>query len=378
MLVLMTTTHLPTRFSGPLGQPFGFVSAAEGFVLLSGFMAGLVYSRRHWRHGEPEMRTAFLRRAFKIYVCQGALLLFLFSVITLIGLAQHQDAVTNLLSFYIEKPLAALFGGLLLIYNPPLLDILPMYILFMLASPVLLVHGLRQGWVGILGISIALWFGEQFGLGHVLYDAASKFVRLPVPFQQTGAFATLAWQLLWVIGLWMGAQRAAPVPPPATVFPRWMVWLAVGIAAVGFVWRHAIGQVPTPHSHELALLFDKWQLGPLRLIDLFALIVLVMHFAPWLSRRLPRIRALEVMGAASLPVFCAHLVLALSMLALFGTPTPQRPWAVDTALLVGGLVALYGVALVSQQLDARTAVITSKAKAGLRSQAVRVLPSARK
>jgi hypothetical protein len=40
MLVLMTLTHLPSRLTDPLGQPFGFVSAAEGFVLLSAFMAG--------------------------------------------------------------------------------------------------------------------------------------------------------------------------------------------------------------------------------------------------------------------------------------------------------------------------------------------------
>jgi hypothetical protein len=44
-LALMTVTHLPTRLADPLGQPFGWVSAAEGFVLLSGFTAGLVYSR---------------------------------------------------------------------------------------------------------------------------------------------------------------------------------------------------------------------------------------------------------------------------------------------------------------------------------------------
>ncbi|HKP64992.1 MAG TPA: OpgC domain-containing protein, partial [Casimicrobiaceae bacterium] len=31
MLVLMTITHLPTWFSSHVGQPFGFVSAAEGF-----------------------------------------------------------------------------------------------------------------------------------------------------------------------------------------------------------------------------------------------------------------------------------------------------------------------------------------------------------
>jgi hypothetical protein len=46
MLVLMTVTHLPSRLTDPLGQPFGFVSAAEGFVLLSAFMAGLSTAAR--------------------------------------------------------------------------------------------------------------------------------------------------------------------------------------------------------------------------------------------------------------------------------------------------------------------------------------------
>ena len=62
MLVLMAVTHLPTRFATPFGQPFGFVSAAEGFVLVSAFLAGRVYMARHERDGEDEMRSAFLRR----------------------------------------------------------------------------------------------------------------------------------------------------------------------------------------------------------------------------------------------------------------------------------------------------------------------------
>jgi hypothetical protein len=62
MLVLMTVTHLPTRLTDPLGQPFGFVSAAEGFVLLSAFVAGLVYSRIGYAARGPEsMRIAFWR-----------------------------------------------------------------------------------------------------------------------------------------------------------------------------------------------------------------------------------------------------------------------------------------------------------------------------
>ena len=72
MLVLMAATHLPTRFASPLGQPFGYVSAAEGFVLVSGFLAGRVYMARQQKRGEEEMRWAFLKRALKIYAWQVA------------------------------------------------------------------------------------------------------------------------------------------------------------------------------------------------------------------------------------------------------------------------------------------------------------------
>ena len=51
MLVLMTFTHLPTRFASPFGQPLGFVSSAEGFVFLSAFMCGWIYSERAKRDG---------------------------------------------------------------------------------------------------------------------------------------------------------------------------------------------------------------------------------------------------------------------------------------------------------------------------------------
>lgn len=57
MLVLMTLTHLPTTLSDPLGQPLGFVSAAEGFVLLSAYMAGRVYSTKADQHGTEAMKT---------------------------------------------------------------------------------------------------------------------------------------------------------------------------------------------------------------------------------------------------------------------------------------------------------------------------------
>lgn len=354
MLVLMTVTHLPTQLAGPLGQPFGYVSAAEGFVLLSGFMAGLVYTGMARRRGGDEIRLAFLRRAVKVYGCQVGLLLFLLTVVAVMGLVLDQPAITNLIAYYLERPWAALSSGLLLVYAPPLLDILPMYVLFLLASPVILLHGLRQGWGPVLGLSIALWLVAQFGAGAWLYAAASEWIGLPVPYNQTGAFDTLAWQFLWVLGLWMGSVQASGVQAPV-VFPRWMVLAALAFAALGLAWRHGVGQVPFPGQDGWNLAFDKWQLGPLRLINLFALMVLLMHFADPLVRHLPRVRPLETLGAASLPVFCAHLVLVLLALALFGPADAQRPPGLDLALLLGTGLALYGVAYASAQVDRRAA-----------------------
>ena len=369
MLVLMTLTHLPTRLASPMGQPFGFVSAAEGFVLLSGFMAGLVYAGRERREGETQMRSAFYRRVLKIYLCQAALLLFLFSVVAVIAVVGQEEAITGLMKYYLHEPLHALVGSLLLVYTPPLLDILPLYVLFMLFSPVLLLHGLRNGWGAILAVSVALWLGAQFKLGGWLYEAAASATPLSIPLEQTGAFDVLAWQFLWVMGLWLGAERSAQPAKPPLVFPRWMLRTAIAVAAIGFVWRHAVGQVPFPDHASLNILFDKWQLAPLRVLNLFALLVLAIHYAPWLARHLPRPRWLETMGAASLPVFLTHLVAALLALALFGAPSPGRSWGIDLLILVVGFGALYAVALLSQELDRQAAAAKRDKRAELKARA---------
>lgn len=345
MLVLMTVTHLPTRLTGPLGQPFGFVSAAEGFVLLSAYMAGMVYGRIAWRQGVHAMRHAFWQRALKIYACQAATLLFLFTVIAFIGLRIEQPAVTDLMAYYLQHPRSGLVYGLLLVYSPPLLDILPLYILFMLASPWVMALAWRHGWARVMGVSVALWVLAQFGLSQWAFRAVSAVMPIPVPYAETGSFDTWGWQLLWMLGLWMGATRNDP-EAPAFVFPTWAARLALGLALVCLVWRHGVGQVPFGNHPGLNLLFDKWALGPLRVINLFALMVLALHYGPRLAERTPRLRWLETLGAASLPVFCAHLVVVLLVLGLLGADQ-SRPWALDLPLLALCLGILHAVARVS-------------------------------
>lgn len=340
MLVLMTLTHMPTMFSLPSGQPFGFVSAAEGFVFLSAYMAGRVYGKRARRDGMAAMQSAFHERALKLYLCQLALLLLAFTVIAWLGVHNRQGGVTGLLEFFFIDKQAAVVGAALLLYNPPLLDILPLYIALMLLSPWLLRRGLRAGWQGVLTVSALLWLAEQWGLGLVLYELAAQATGLSIPYKDMGAFHWLAWQALWVVGLWLGA-REQPLPR----FPLWVVVPAAVYAGGMLLWRHTVGQDPMPGVPAIAMLLDKWTLGPLRVLNFASVFVLLVSFGPWLKQVLPRPLPLELLGRHSLSVFCAHLVIALFTLAFFGSTQVVRPWSTDVALLAGAFAGLLAVAM---------------------------------
>ncbi|MDB5847091.1 MAG: hypothetical protein JWP29_843 [Rhodoferax sp.] len=354
MLVLMTVTHLPTRLSSPLGQPFGYVSAAEGFVLLSAYVTGMVYSRLAHKQGIPAMRKAFVKRALKVYLCQAASLLMLFTVIAAVGMHVAHAPVREIIAFYLKDPITAMLSGLALVYEPPLLDILPMYVVFMLISPLVLGFALKRGWGLVMGASILLWVLAQYDFGRWLHHAMVDLTGLPVSYVNTGPFVTFAWQFLWVLGLWMGAHDSDKQAVP-WAFPRWAVLAAAVYAGFFFVWRHWFGQIPFEQGVWLNDSFDKWHLAPARLLNLFALLVLAIHFAKGLASHVPRLRWLETLGSASLPVFCAHLLLVFLVLAWWGDAPSARPWWGDVLLLGVVFALLYGVAAVTLWLESTPA-----------------------
>ncbi len=345
MLVLMTVTHLPTWFSAHVGQPFGFVSAAEGFVFLSAYLVGSVYSHVANTRGYATMRTALWGRAGKVYAAHVALLLLLLLVLVPIAEVRGAHAVTDLASFYASRPHTAVVTGLLLAYNPPLLDILPMYVVFLFLSPLVLGYGSRHGWGALLCVSAMLWLYAQVGGAAHLYQSVSRLVEWPVPYAQTGAFSWLAWQLLWLAGLRAGAVRLAAGDTVTTVSAWWRasLWGATIFAATFFVWRHVTGQVPFGPDAALNALFDKWHLGPLRLLNFAVLAVIVVHgrrvLAAWAESS-----SIATLGRASLTVFCAHLVVCLVVLATYGDEVKPHASLLEAALLVGTLVTLYAIA----------------------------------
>src|SRR5271170_6453622 len=235
-LVWMTLTHLPTHFSDMVNQPFGYVSSAEGFVFLSALLVARIYIHQATLD-EAGLRIKLWRRAFKIYGYHLLMLALAFTVAAGLAVTTHRTAIYNLLNFYIAHPLVAIIGSLLLIYCPPLLDILPMYVIFLAGTPLLLSAAVRWGWNRILAVSLAVWLLAQFGLRDFVHNAVVHITHLPIPLQETGAFNLFAWQWVWIVGMWLGAKSAEGHLPISRV-PGRVVALSAIVCAFFIGVRH--------------------------------------------------------------------------------------------------------------------------------------------
>ena len=348
-LVWMTLTHLPTRFSDFVNSPIGFVSSAEGFVFVSALLVGRLYIRDLLVDASG-VRIRLWRRSLKIYGYHLLMLAFAFTIAAAFALHTHKAAISNLLDFYLAHPFVAIIGSVLLLYCPPLLDILPMYVTFLFFTPLLLSAAVRFGWKRILIFSGLVWLLAQFGLRDVVHNWIVHLTHLQIPLQETGSFNLFAWQAVWTVGLWVGA-RSATQESVIGRLPRWAV--AFSCAACLFFIGVRWGWLG-PHLTEQALgiQLDKWQIGPLRVINLVTFSIVFY----WLRKYLLRMVAIEpflTLGKASLQVFCTHLAFVFVGLALLvrdvgddvGAPSEQLHGLPAYALLVLTFTGLILVAV---------------------------------
>lgn len=350
-LVWMTLTHLPTRFSDFVNQPIGFVSSAEGFVFLSALLLSRVYMRQA-HEDESGLRAKLWQRSLKIYAYHLLMLALAFTVAAAYAVTTHRAAIYNLLNFYIAHPFVAIIGSVLLLYCPPLLDILPMYVIFLFFTPLILSSAVRQGWGRILATSGVFWLFAQFGLRDLVHNIIVHVTHLPIPLQETGAFNLFAWQAIWIAGLWLGAKSAMGDMPLRRI-PGYVVAVCALVCLFFIGIRHEwLG----PHltQQALGMKLDKWQIGPLRVINLVTFTIVFY----WLRKYVLRAVSVEpflTLGKASLHVFCAHVFFVFVGLALLYSDVPElHGWPALALLAVtfAGLV-LVAVREVRKQRAAR-------------------------
>jgi hypothetical protein len=318
LLIGMTLTHLPTHASYFSNQPLGFVAAAEGFIFVSALLTGRIYERLLTTDGIHEVLRKLWARAARLYLYHLLLLLVAFTVVAMLAVKTHQPALQGLLDFYLAHRWLAVGSSVLLLYCPPLLDILPMYIVFLLLTPLAMWIGQRWSWRYVLAPSAVVWLGAQFGLRQFIYARMVHGTGLPVPLQDMGAFNLYAWQFLWMMGLWFG--RGVPRQLANRLLSRTAAVTALVIAAVFFVLRYR--PIPYLVAHPvdqgtLWMLFDKWQLGPIRLLNFAALALLFAYVRPYLAERMA-VKPLVVLGQSSLEIFSVHLLFCFAALAWVG------------------------------------------------------------
>ena len=133
LLLMMSVDHSPSSLRRFTDQPLGFFSTAECFVFVSAFLAGMLFRKRAEKLGFAAARSSSIHRAGRIYRAHLVTLSFAFVLGSFF--LSELPGIRNMLDRYLMDPWAAIGGSLVLLFRPPLMDILPMYVLFSFLTP---------------------------------------------------------------------------------------------------------------------------------------------------------------------------------------------------------------------------------------------------
>ena len=244
------------------------VSAAEGFIFLSGLMVGLIYGRRIVRDGIESVQWRLLRRAATLYGLTLSLTFLFVGLSRFASMPWLQDDAR--LSTRLVVSILTLHRTYYLV------DALVLYTILMLLAPgaLLLMHRGRTGIVATL--TIAIWF---------IYQVFPEEASVPWTITNNDTFRFPAWQLWFFSGTIVGYHREA-ISHSLRFIPRWLL-LGV-LAGLGFatILIHvtegdAIARVLQAPSGKVVMqtLFDKSVARPGRLFAFaiwFPLLYLVL------------------------------------------------------------------------------------------------------
>jgi hypothetical protein len=344
-LVMIFINHIPgTIWENVTSRNFGFSDAAEGFVLMSGIAAGLAYGPAFLR-SPLNLRAALRpwRRAFTIWWVHCIVIFCIFAMFWL-TIAQplmiEMSEKRNIL-LALKDPLALAGPLVFLGHQFAYADILPLYIVLLLAAPAILYACANWPKATMLA-SVLLWF--------VVGVTSTKMPTFPTP--NGWSFNPLAWQILFVAGVLTGlamrrGQRLLPIN-------TWALRLAIGFVIFAAIWVQ-VPAVAAMGGHSLWILheylgvpnvftaFDKSYVFLPRLLHILALSY-VLSALPWVKTLAanPKLAPLTMLGRHSLPVFAVGSVLAYGAQITKKLQPPST--LLDTVLILCGLCILFLVA----------------------------------
>jgi hypothetical protein len=168
-----------------------FVSAAEGFIFLSGLLVGLIYGPRARRDGLAAVQSHLLRRAFVLYAVTIGLT---FAFVGLSRLTQMPWLPE------VEPFTAELAVSILTLHRTYyLVDVMLLYTLLLVVSPLaLLLLTTGRTWV-VLMLSGGLW---------LLFQWFPVAAQVPWTIVNNDTFRVSAWQVWFFGGMVIGYHRS--------------------------------------------------------------------------------------------------------------------------------------------------------------------------
>ncbi len=277
------------------GGGYFLVSAAEGFIFISGFVVGMVYGARILKEGLSASTNKILHRAWQLYLWNFIVAMAYLGLAYFTPLHTRKEAVAAPPEFNLDL----IFKILTLREGFGWSDLLATYAVLMAVAPVILYFLVQKRTKSVLLVSWGLWGCYQVS---------------PQNFSpQIGSFPILAWQLLFVNGLLLGYHREQ-VKEFFSKWPRWMMYVPLVISfaallALGISWIYA-GAFGSNNdlTWYLNWLFDKMALRPGRVLA-FLVFFEVMYLALtyfWEPMRLALGWLFNPIGQNSLYVYILH------------------------------------------------------------------------
>jgi len=297
MLVLMAVNHVPSPIHKYTSQPFGYVSAAEGFIFISALVLGILLRKRAASGKDHLMNRYIWKRVGKIYGCHISMVLFAFLFAgNILGYIQSYN---NLVRTYCENPASASVAAVFLLYQPPIMDILPLYIFFLSVTPLARKIAKKWSWKIVCLISFAVWLVAQAGLPDRLLELLRHTFLI-----EMGMFNLFSWQLIWILGLAIGhcynpSWIKSKMAKVALAF-------SVGFSLLMFAFRWPSSLI-TLDVDKYWWAIDKWRLGPLRLLNFIAIVFILasLNLTQVFTRAF--FRPFALVGKKALPAFCLHV-----------------------------------------------------------------------
>ncbi|MBN2012754.1 OpgC domain-containing protein [candidate division KSB1 bacterium] len=297
-LLIMIINHFGGPFQKFTSESLGFVSAAEGFIFISGFVFAFVYMR--YIVDERKLFVNSFKRALLIY--RYHLNLIFGVAIVAIFIHSYQLYWKDILSPYFDYPIHYIVFEALLLHQPQYMDILPIYVIFVMAAPFIL-RSLHSGHEKIvLTVTLLLWILGQFinpfkAIVHVLHIGATP-----------GYFNIFSWQIVWVLGMYAGFHKYSK-RNISIIENRYVQIIAILTAIILLIIRYKVITFP----FNLDDLTDKMDLGIIRLMNTISHAVIIWMIV----RNVPENRGilwLDFVGRYSLQIFSYHVfILYLSL-----------------------------------------------------------------